>query len=146
MGKPDAGAADDAVLSVNADGTVRVFSGKVDLGTGARIAWRQMAAEELDVPVDAIELIEGDTALTPDQGSTAGSQGITRGGVEIRRAAATARQALVRRASERLGHPVEALEGVDGVVRPRAGGPGGGSAPPLGGAPLQAEGHPEAAD
>ncbi len=133
LGKPLASDAVDAFLSVNADGTVTVFSGKVDLGTGARIAWRQMAAEELDVPVDAIELIEGDTALTPDQGSTAGSQGITRGGVEIRRAAATARQALVRRASERLGHPVEALEVVDGVVRPRAGGPGVGYADLVGG-------------
>ncbi len=124
MGKPLAGDAVDAFLSVNANGSVTVFAGKVDLGTGARIALRQMAAEELDITIESITLIEGDTALTPDQGPTAGSQGITRGGVEIRRAAATARQALVRLAAERLGRPVEACEVVDGVVRPRAGGAG----------------------
>jgi CO/xanthine dehydrogenase Mo-binding subunit len=124
LGKPLAGDAVDAFLSVNADGSVTVFAGKVDLGTGARIALRQIAAEELDVPIGAIALIEGDTALTPDQGPTAGSQGITRGGAEIRRAAATARQALVRLAAERLDRPVEELEVADGVVRPRAGGPG----------------------
>lgn len=84
LGKPLAGDAVDAFLSVNADGSVTVFTGKVDLGTGARIALRQMAAEELDVAIKAIALIEGDTALTPDQGPTAGSQGITRGGAEIR--------------------------------------------------------------
>ncbi len=124
LGKPLAADALDAFLSVNADGSVTLFTGKVDLGTGARIALRQMAAEELDLPVEAIALIEGDTALTPDQGPTAGSQGITRGGVEIRRAAATARQALVRLAAERLGHPAEELSVADGVIRPKTGGPG----------------------
>ncbi len=122
LGKPIAADAVDAFLSVNADGTITLFAGKVDLGTGARIALRQMAAEELDVAIEAITLIEGDTALTPDQGPTAGSRGITHGGAEIRRAAATARQALVRLAAERLGRPAEALEVIGGVVRPKAGG------------------------
>src|SRR5512137_3014400 len=85
----------DGFLAVHADGTVTLFSGKVDLGTGARAALRQMAAEELEVPIERITMIEGDTALTPDQGATAGSAGVSRGGMQIRQAAATARQALL---------------------------------------------------
>ena len=63
---------------------------------------RQMAGEELGVGVDRIELVEGDTALTPDQGPTAGSSGVMRGGVQLRQAAATAREALIAMAAERL--------------------------------------------
>ena len=124
LGKPLAADTLDSFLSVNADGSVTLFMGKVDLGTGARIAYRQMAAEELDVAIETLTLIEGDTALTPDQGPTAGSQGITRGGVEIRRAAATARQALVGFAALRLGRPAKDLEVVDGLIRPKGGGAG----------------------
>jgi CO/xanthine dehydrogenase Mo-binding subunit len=94
LGKPvDAGDV-DSFLMVHADGSVTVYTGKVDLGTGLRIAIRQMAAEELELPVERVSLVEGDTALTPDQGSTGGSTGLTRGGVEVRQAAATAREAL----------------------------------------------------
>ena len=89
LGKTVATDAVDGFLAIHADGTVTLFSGKVDLGTGARAALRQMAAEELDVPLDRITMIEGDTALTPDQGATAGSYGVARGGMQIRRAAAT---------------------------------------------------------
>jgi CO/xanthine dehydrogenase Mo-binding subunit len=124
LGKMVATDAVDGFLAIHADGSVTLFSGKVDLGTGARAALRQMAAEELDVPLERITMIEGDTALTPDQGPTAGSMGVSRGGMQIRRAAATARQALVVRASQRLGRPVTDLEVVDGIVRPKGGGPG----------------------
>ena len=64
---PDATAV-DSFLAVNADGSVTVFCGKVDLGQGLRIAMRQMAAEELGIGVDRINLVEGDTDLTPDRG------------------------------------------------------------------------------
>src|ERR1044072_3182109 len=60
----------DAFLAIGADGRVTVFSGKVDLGTGVRTALTQMAAEELDVPLDRVTVVQGDTALTPDQGPT----------------------------------------------------------------------------
>src|SRR3954469_18971497 len=120
---PDA-AAVDSYLAINADGSVTVFCGKVDLGQGLRIAIRQMAAEELGIGVDRINLIEGDTDLTPDQGPTAGSSGVMRGGVQIRQAAATARQALLRLAADRLGRPPEDLVIVNGEVHPRSGGPG----------------------
>jgi nicotinate dehydrogenase subunit B len=124
LGKTVAADAVDGFLAIHADGTVTLFSGKVDLGTGARAALRQMAAEELDVPLDRIIMIEGDTALTPDQGATAGSYGVARGGMQIRRAAATARQALIDRAAPRLGRPASDLEVIDGVIRPMGGGTG----------------------
>ena len=61
-----------------------------------RIAIPQMAGEELGIGVERIAMLEGDTALTPDQGATAGSSGIMRGGVQIRQAAATARRGVDR--------------------------------------------------
>src|SRR6476619_6585838 len=85
----------DAFLAVNADGSVTLFTGKVDLGQGLRIALPQMAAEELGIGIDKIKYVEGDTATTPDQGRTSGSNGIQRSGVQIRQAAATARKALI---------------------------------------------------
>ena len=114
----------DAFLAVNGDGTVTLFCGKVDLGQGLRIAIPQIAAEELGVNVDKITFIEGDTALTPDQGRTSGSNGIQRGGVQIRQAAATARKALVELAAQRLNAKAEDLETTGGMVRPKSGGTG----------------------
>ena len=110
----------DAFLSIGPDGVVSVYTGKVDLGTGTRTALRQMAAEELDVPMTRIDLIEGDTSLTPDQGPTWGSLSIQVAGVQIRQAAATARKALVEMASQRLGVPVADLEVRYGVIRAKA--------------------------
>ena len=114
----------DGFLAVHPDSSVTLYCGKVDLGQGLRIAIRQMAAEELGIDVGTIALIEGDTALTPDQGPTAGSSGIMRGGVQIRQAAATAREALLRLAAERTGKPANELECVGGSVRPKGGGAG----------------------
>jgi nicotinate dehydrogenase subunit B len=114
----------DAFLAVNGDGTVTLFCGKVDLGQGLRIAIPQIAAEELGIDVDKIAFIEGDTALTPDQGRTSGSNGIQRGGVQIRQAAATARKALVELAAQRLNAKAEDLETAGGMVRPKSGGTG----------------------
>jgi CO/xanthine dehydrogenase Mo-binding subunit len=114
----------DGFIAVNGDGSVTIFSGKVDLGQGLRIAIPQMAAEELGIGVERIAMLEGDTALTPDQGATAGSSGIIRGGVQIRQAAATAREALIELASARSGKPAMDLDIVDGEVRPKAGGAG----------------------
>lgn len=107
----------DAFLAIQKDGTVVVYSGKVDLGTGHRIAMRQMVGEELGIGVDSIELIEGDSALTPNQGPTAGSTGVMRGGVELRQAAATAHEALLALAAERLRQPAAGLVLADGAVR-----------------------------
>jgi len=114
----------DGFFAVHQDGAITLYCGKVDLGTGLRIAIPQMAAEEIGIGTARITLIEGDTDLTPDQGPTAGSTGVMRGGVQIRQAAATAREALIRMAAERLGRPAAELLAIDGEVRPRAGGAG----------------------
>src|SRR5689334_24092061 len=113
----------DAFLAVNGDGSVTLFCGKVDLGQGLRIAIPQIAAEELGIDVDKITFIEGDTALTPDQGRTSGSNGIQRGGMQIRQAAATARKALIALAAPRLKVNPDDLVAEDGAVwRKNAGG------------------------
>ncbi|WFT83224.1 molybdopterin-dependent oxidoreductase [Methylobacterium sp. CB376] len=114
----------DSFLALGRDGRATIFSGKVDLGTGIETAMAQIAAEELDLPLDHVTVVQGDTALTPDQGPTYGSLSIQKGGVEIRHAAATARARLVQLASERLGAPVDALVTENGGVRPKAGGTG----------------------
>ena len=114
----------DSFLSVNSDGTVTVFCGKVDLGQGLRIAIRQIAGEELGIGVDKVHYVEGDTALTPDQGRTSGSSGIQGGGMQIRQAAATAREALIGFAAERLNMKADDLVAKDGQVRPKNGGVG----------------------
>jgi len=114
----------DSFLVVDGDGTVTLFCGKVDLGQGLRIAMRQIAGEELGIGVDKIKYVEGDTALTPDQGRTSGSNGIQRGGMQIRRAAATAREALVALAAQRLNTAADDLIAADGEVRPKNGGAG----------------------
>ena len=114
----------DAFLAVNGDATVTMYSGKVDLGTGLRISFRQIVAEELGIPVERIKLIEGDTALTPDQGRTSGSNGIQVGGMQFRQASATARKALIDLAARRLNVAADDLTTVDGEVRRKSGGPG----------------------
>src|SRR5437773_2058481 len=96
LGKPVDPREVDSFLAIHRDGSVTIYTSKVDVGTGLRIAMSQMVAEELDIPVDRVTVIEGDTAITPNHGGTGGSTGIPQGGVELRRAAATARQALVK--------------------------------------------------
>src|SRR5690349_11391088 len=114
----------DGFIAIGVDGSVTIYSGKVDLGQGLRIAIPQMAAEELGVRIERITLVEGDTALTPDQGATAGSSGIVRGGVQIRQAAATARETLIGLAAARTGKSAAAFAAIDGEVRPKSGGAG----------------------
>lgn len=123
--KPVAADEVDGFIAVYEDGSVTLYCGKVDLGTGLRAAIPQMAAEELGIGLDRITLVEGDTAVTPDQGPTAGSTGVARGGVQIRQAAATAREALIRLAADRLGVPADQLVATEGEIRPKAGGKAG---------------------
>jgi nicotinate dehydrogenase subunit B len=114
----------DAFLAVNGDGSVTVYCGKVDLGQGLRIAIPQIAAEELGIGIDKIKYVEGDTSLTPNQGRTSGSNGIQRGGMQIRQAAATARKALIALAAQRLNVNPDDLIAAGGEVGPKAGGAG----------------------
>ena len=106
----------DAWLAIGRDGRVTVYSGKVDLGTGTRTALAQIAADELDVAFDKIEMVMGDTGATPDQWLTGANLTIAQGGAELRRAAASARAALIERAAQRLGVAAGDLAVSDGIV------------------------------
>ena len=110
----------DGFLAIDDAGKVTVYSGKVDLGTGIRTAMAQIAAEELCVPLDSVTVIQGDTLLTPDQGVTFGSLSIQVGGMQIRQAAATAREALLDQAAGRLGVDRSLLKAADGMIAPTA--------------------------
>ena len=106
----------DGFLAIDSDGTVLVYSGKVDLGTGVRTAFAQIVAEELDVPLSRVTVIQGDTALTPDQGTTSGSLSIQNGGMQLRRAAATARRALLAKAAAQLNRHASLLAIREGIM------------------------------
>jgi CO/xanthine dehydrogenase Mo-binding subunit len=106
----------DSWLVIGRDETVTVYAGKVELGTGVSTALRQIVAEELDLPVTRIGWVQGDSAMTPDQGRTVGSGSVKRGGVQLRRAAAEARQALLELAAAKLGAPGSQLVMSDGVI------------------------------
>jgi nicotinate dehydrogenase subunit B len=106
----------DSYLAIGPDGRITVYSGKVDLGTGLRTALTQIVAEELDVPLGQVTLIQGDTLLTPDQGPSFGSLSIQNGGAQLRQAAATARRALLERAAVRFKTEASALSIRDGVI------------------------------
>jgi len=117
-GSPAAGQV-DSWIAIAADGSVTAYSGKEELGQGIATAQQQLVAEELSVPFNRVTLLYCDTAMTPDQAYTAGSQShpanFNRG--NLAQAGATAREALFRMASERLGAPVDQLAAADGVIR-----------------------------
>src|SRR5215211_4587363 len=92
----------DSWLAIDRQGIVTLYVGKVELGTGIQTALAQIFAEELDVAFNRVTVVQGDTTLTPNQGTTAGSKSLQTAGPIIRRAAAQARQILLERASDRL--------------------------------------------
>ncbi len=106
----------DDWLAIGPDGTVTAFSGKVELGTGVRTALAQIVADELDVPLDRVQMVMGDTARTPDEGYTAGSMTISGSGTALRQAAAEARRSMLELASDRLDATVAELAVRDGVI------------------------------
>ncbi|HWF39165.1 MAG TPA: molybdopterin cofactor-binding domain-containing protein [Candidatus Acidoferrales bacterium] len=106
----------DSWIAVAPDGTVTVFTSKVDLGTGTGTALGQIVAEELDVPISKIHMEIGDTEKSVDQGRTSASRTLERAGPQMRQAGAAAREELLKRASSNLDAPVEKLTVKDGVV------------------------------
>jgi len=107
----------DAWLRIDADGSATIFAGKVELGQGILTALAQIAAEELDLPLARVAMISGDTAQTPDEEYTSGSQSIEYGGTAIRLACAEARALLVERAAARLNVPAARLTLAEGALR-----------------------------
>lgn len=110
----------DSYVGISADGTVTTFFGKMDMGHGIEVAINQMVAEELDVPMSKMRMIQGDTRYTVNQGGASGSTGIQKGGMQLRFAAAEARRVLVEMASAKLGVPAADLTVTDGVVSAKA--------------------------
>jgi nicotinate dehydrogenase subunit B len=108
----------DSWLAIGADGRVTAYTGKCELGQGIYTAQTQLVAEELSVPVARVTLIQCDTSVAPDQGTTSGSQSTPTNFNEanLAQACATAREALLRLGAARLGVPVDQLTIVDGVI------------------------------
>src|SRR5467141_319444 len=106
----------DAWLRIGNDGIVHVFTGKPEIGMGVETAYAQIVAEELDVSVDHVDFVLGDTARTANQGGVGGSTSIMMGAKPLRNAAANARYLLTQLASSRLGAPPEQLQVKDGIV------------------------------
>jgi CO/xanthine dehydrogenase Mo-binding subunit len=106
----------DTWIAINEDGDVTVFWGKMDMGQGVDTAISQMVAEELDVDIESVNTVFGDTDVMADQGGASGSTGCTSSGVALREAAAEARLVLLEKASARLNTSVGNLDVVDGKV------------------------------
>ncbi len=106
----------DDWIAIEKDGGITAYSGKVELGTGVRTALAQIVAEELDVPIERVHMVMGDTALTPDEGYTAGSMTISSSGGALRQAAAEVRHVLLEMASDRLDARPEELIIREGVI------------------------------
>jgi nicotinate dehydrogenase subunit B len=106
----------NAYLRIGEDGKVTCFTGKVELGQGIVTSLAQIAAEELDVPLDRVYMVLGDTALCPWDMGTFGSRTIRYFGPALREAAAEARAVLVHLASEHMNLSAERLATGEGFV------------------------------
>lgn len=113
----------DSWLAVASDGTVTAYTGKCDFGQGMYTVQTQLVAEELCVPLDKVKLIQCDTCVTPDQGTTSGSQSTPTNFNErnLAQASATAREALVGMAAQKLNAPADQLTVENGVVSAKSG-------------------------
>src|SRR6185436_17683926 len=109
-------------IRLERDGTFTALSGKVDFGQGISTAFAQIVADELDVALESVQVVLGDTSRSPYDFGTYGSQSIHVEGSNLRNAAAAARAALLARASARLGVQAADLEVDLGTVRARRGG------------------------
>lgn len=103
-------------LDLGEDGSITVLTGKVDVGQGSRTEIQQAAAEELHVSPETVRVMLADTAVTPDDGSTAGSRTTPSTVPVVRRACASAREMLVRAAAEEWGVDADSLRVADGTI------------------------------
>jgi nicotinate dehydrogenase subunit B len=113
----------DSWIAVSADGTITAYTGKCDFGQGIFTVQTQLVAEELCVALDRVKLIQCDTSVAPDQGTTSGSQSTPTNfnSDNLAQAAATAREALISMAANQLGEPADQLTVADGVITGKAG-------------------------
>jgi CO/xanthine dehydrogenase Mo-binding subunit len=106
----------DQWVRFNDDRTVTVFSGKVEFGQGIETAIAQIAAEELDVSLDRLMLVAGDTTASPDEWYTAGSQSIEVGGTAMRHVCAEVRGVFLDAAAKRFEVNAADLRVTDGSI------------------------------
>ncbi|HET9615985.1 MAG TPA: molybdopterin cofactor-binding domain-containing protein [Pseudolabrys sp.] len=106
----------DRWLAFAAPGQVTVLTGRVELGQGVLTAMAQIAADALDVSLARITVRSGDTAVTPNEGYTAGSQSIQSGAMALRQACAEVRALFMAAAAKKLGCNASALTIRDGAV------------------------------
>jgi nicotinate dehydrogenase subunit B len=106
-----------AWLRIEADHTVTLMVGKVELGQGILTAVTQVCADELDVDIAHIQVISGDTQLVPNEGVTAGSLSMPNCATAVRHASAEVRAWLLELAAQKWGRPVAELTVASGVVR-----------------------------
>jgi CO/xanthine dehydrogenase Mo-binding subunit len=113
----------DSWIAVSADGTITAYTGKCDFGQGMFTVQTQLVAEELCVSLDRVKLIQCDTSVAPDQGTTSGSQSTPTNfnSDNLGQAAATAREALISMAANQLGEPTDQLTVADGVITGKTG-------------------------
>lgn len=105
-----------AWIHIGEDGTVSVYTGKVEVGQNIRTSLSQVVAEELKVPMSSIQMIMGDTDLVPYDAGTFGSRSTPQMGSQLRKAAATARQALVEMAAKTWNTDPKNLQATEGAV------------------------------
>ena len=106
----------NAYLKIGEDGRVSVFCSKIEMGQGIITSMAQMLAEELDVSLDSIDMVMGDTMLCPWDSGTTGSRSTKFYGPPLRRAGAEARAILLQMASEELNIAPERLVVKNGIV------------------------------
>jgi isoquinoline 1-oxidoreductase len=111
-GRPDF----NAYLRIGEDGRVTCYTGKIEMGQGPVTSLAQTLADELDVSLDSVDMVMGDTALCPFDAGTWGSTTTPRFGPILRAAGAEARAVLIGLASVRLKVPKDNLAVKDGVV------------------------------
>ena len=103
-------------IRVDPDGSVTAFSGKVEFGQGIRTAFAQLVANELDVPMERVRVVMGDTGQVPFDFGTFGSHSVAQEAPALRRAAAFARGLLIERAATQLGIQAKQLDTKDGII------------------------------
>jgi CO/xanthine dehydrogenase Mo-binding subunit len=103
------------------DQSVLLMVGKVELGQGILTAVVQVCADELDVEMTRVKVVSGDTALVPNEGTTAGSFSMPNCATAVRQAAAEVRAILLGLAEVRLGQPAAGLSVRDGMVQAASG-------------------------
>ncbi len=106
----------NAYLRIGEDGRVTCFTGKIEMGQGPITSFPQMLAEELEAPLDTVDIVMGDTELCPWDSGTHGSQSTRGFGPSLRAAAAEARAVLLELAADHLKQPKEQLVAKDGAI------------------------------